>query len=203
MIEVNSFFNGIYIYKFASREGYISKLEEFGASQDILDYANDLEEQYLGIVVGAVAKGKSLSEIQELVNKKKRVDELKSKTKSSIESEIPGHIRDSVKSWVIIQIKKFPDKKNLILSNLDRIDNSVQEYRIDLASYDIDALLEYLNELEGKDSKLSSDDGVNNFLKKASEFAFKEFRKINNPKLIQWAKVKLINILKEYTDEHQ
>ena len=198
MLEVNSFFDGIYIYKFASKEGYTSKLEEFGASQDILDYADTLEEQYLGIVVGAVRQGKSLSEIQELVNKKKRVDELKSKTKSSIESEIPGHIKDSVKSWAINQIKKFPGKKNLILSNLDRIDNSVQEYRLNLASYDIDALLSYLNELEGKDSELSSDSEINNFLQKASEFAFKEFRKINNPKLISWAKVRLIAILKEW-----
>ena len=163
--------------KFASREGYLSKLEEFRASQDILDYANSLEEQYLGVVVGAARHGKSLLEIQELVNKKKRVDELKSKTKSSIESDIPGHIKDTVKSWAITQIKKFPDKKNLILSNLDKIDNSVQEYRVNLASYDIDALLDYLNELDGKDSEISSDSQINFFLQKNLEFAFKEFRK--------------------------
>ena len=198
MLEVNSFFNGIYIYKFASREGYISKLEEFEASQDVLNYADTLEEQYLGIVVGAVAKGKSLSEIQDLVNKKKRVDELKSKTKDSIESEIPSHLNSNIRSWAISQIKKFPGKKNLILSNLDRINNSIQEYRIDLISYDIDALLSYLNELEGKNSEISSDSQLNAFLQKASEFAFKEFRKINNPKLISWAKVRLIAIIREW-----
>jgi hypothetical protein len=172
------------IYKFASREGYLAKLIEFNANQNIIDFANSLDEKYLGIVVGAVAKGKSLLEIVDLVNKKKIVDKLKEKTQKSTEEVLPSDLENSVKSWAIIQLKKFPIKKNLILSSLNRINQSVIDYNINLSSYDFDDLIKYINQIENENSEFSMDYQIDSYFKKLYEFALQKFRTIDNTKLI-------------------
>ncbi len=183
-----------FFLKFASKEGFLNKLRGLGTNPEILNYAEGLEEKYLGTVVGAVIKnrGISLNEIQELVAAKERVEKLKSKDKESIESQLPSDLDPNIKNWSITQIKK--GKKDLLLNNLNQIIKFVKEYEIDLASYDVESLLREMGRItEFGNNK----DEVNNYLVKVVEYANRKFAEINNPVLISWAKRKLLNIIKE------
>jgi hypothetical protein len=202
-------------YKFASKEGFLKKLRDFNASQDIIDYVDSLEEKYCGIVVGAVAKNRNITlpQIQALVDKKRSVDQLKEQTSQEIGSELPSSLDENFKEWAIIQSRKLGNRA-LLLSNLDKITlffnknkEQLAQANFQLSSYDLPALLTYINEIEeSKESlkensdKISPTDqsSIEEFLSKTKDDSEKELLKINNPKLVDWARSQFSIIIENY-----
>lgn len=200
MREIFNFFTLYSLYKFANKQGAIAKLEELGASPDIIEYTKNLEDKFCGIVVGEVIKNKevSLEDIKPKIEKKQRVELLKAETAKSIKSDFPDDIEKNLKNWAILQIKKDNKNRALFLNNLQKIQSFLQENKdIDLTSYDLQSLLDYIDQLE-RFGKSDSQDIIDRYLTKSLDFANQKMMAITNPSLINWAKKRFLSIAKEW-----
>lgn len=136
------------LYKYAQSAKLLSILDRLGINDELRGYVLSLPGDYQGFAVGKINKNKSISKIElELyITEIKKKEELKTKTRENIGAEIPDSQIPGLKNWLIIQIKKFPQHKDFLISHIQPIETLVDSYGLDLASYDAKSMIKALHD---------------------------------------------------------
>ena len=95
-----------------------------------------------------------------------------------------------------MQLKQYPNKLDIIKSNYNKIKNYVIEYDIDLPSYNIDSLLEYIEELSGNINIKSDSDDILKFLTKKHNELKEKINTLTNNDVKKWATKKSIDVIR-------
>jgi Asp-tRNA(Asn)/Glu-tRNA(Gln) amidotransferase C subunit len=186
------------LFKYAQTEKVLAKLDQLGVTSNMVNYVVGLDPKLYGLALAEINKNKTIS-IDELKNKitqKLEIIKLKEQTAQNIEKDIPQIDNVNIKNWAVNQIKKYPNKKAILLQHLDKIIKVVNEQEINIFSYDIDSIIKYVNEYDKMG--LSSNDESSNFINKALDHANNKLMTINNKSLIAWSKAHLLRIAKEW-----
>ena len=200
------FVNKFYLLvKYAQTTKLLDKLNSLNPSNEIKDYILLLEDKYKGQAINFLAKNISSSLVNlelfvnELKAKEQKVESLKQKDIlkiKSILSNLDSDIPAKLESWLILQLKQYPNKFDVIKSNYYKIKQYVIEYDIDLPSYNIDSLLEYIEVLSGNVNIKSDSEEVLKFLTKAHDLLKEKINALTNNDVKKWATKKSIDIIR-------
>lgn len=188
--------------KYAQSPKLLSILDRLGVSDNIRSYILSLPGDYQGVAVGTINKKRNieLPELQGLVNDFKAKEELKHNTNKNIEKELPNNINPNLKSWMVLQIKKYPDEKKFTTSYWAEIEWFVDKYSINLASYNIKDLRQAMHQsrfLKSEETGIENS-SLDQFFHRIIEREGIEETKIENSRLLSWAVKQFFRIKKEW-----
>lgn len=135
------------LYKYADLEATLKTLQ---APDNLKEFILSLPKEYQGHAVGQVKKNPNItiSDLEAYLQKIKNKEQLKQNTDIEITKEIPEAYK-YMAGWIIRQIKKYPEFKEELLNNLGNIGKFVDDYDINLESYNIKDLFELMEENSG------------------------------------------------------
>lgn len=178
------------------------RLRQLGISDDIRLYVLGLPAGDQPIAIGVLVKnrGAVVTDIERAIERHKRVGKLKEMSSGSIGAELPNIESNVLKNWITIQIKKNGVNKDLFIKNFDKIVKFLSNNDIDLFSFDMKGLLEYIDNVNGiiNGKKEDKDDSINNFIGSAFKITIDKFVAVDDDELKNWVGRKLTEIKKEW-----
>lgn len=154
-------------------------------SKEIQDYILNLDQKLQGFAVGAIKKQPSLS-VNDLDSKVQEFNfklKLKEDTIFSIEKDLIG-VDPTIKSWAVIQIKKYPAHKNNILLNIDKISEYVNQNDIIINNYSYEDILKEMASIKLENNMPNE---LKDFFQKTMMFEKSEIdSKIDDNNLKKW-----------------
>ena len=193
------------LVKYAQSTKLLDKLNSLNLQENIKNYVLSLDDKYKAHAINFLTNNifSNLSDviffINELKEKEQKIQPLKEKSIlkiKSILSNLDSDIPAKLESWLILQLKQYPNKLDIIKSNYNKIKNYVIEYDIDLPSYNIDSLLEYIEELSGNINIKSDSDDILKFLTKKHNELKEKINTLTNNDVKKWATKKSIDVIR-------
>ena len=187
------------LHKYSQSEKLLNRLIQLNISEEVKNFIINLDPKLHGIALGVIAKNNNanIDDIQSEINKKITIEHLKQKTQESFEKDLPKIESDKIKFWIINQIKKNPNNKNLLLNRLNDIMLFIKETDINIESYDTEQLINFMDQYQEKSPRLGDNNDISFYINKMLEVGFNKLKLLNNDKLKVWAKIKFIEQSKE------
>ncbi len=184
-------FGILYQYGLSSFAGIKEKLEEAGVDQKAISFINLLDGKEKGLAFNYAMKNPScsLDDVVGIVETERNKSSFKETTKNEIADTLPADL--PYKEWFILQIKKYPNVKNVLLNNAKNIIDFVDERGLEIVNFSAPELLEKLEE-----KALPSSMAL--FFSKVDEKEKEVILSVNNTDLQRWARGHFYHLRNEW-----